>query len=328
MLTQNNTGIMNITYNQITYEYKIDRKEFEQFCSDLILRLRHPIERALRDAELRPANLDAAILIGGATRMPLIKTVVGRMFGKLPYTNINPDEAVALGAAIQVALKERNELLKEVILTDVCPYTLGTEVAKEINNGKYQEGYFLPIIERNTPIPVSRVNRLTTIRDYQSKMELDIYQGENRLIKDNIKLGELEIGIRPDKAGEESIDVRFTYDINGLLEVEVTIVNTGEKKSLVIEKNKGTMTPQEIEERLKVLQELKIHPRDKMENKLLLVRGERLYQEALGEKREFIGDLLNMFDNVLSTQNEIEIKKAAKKLREHLEVMEGWNDYE
>ena len=324
---ESGTGKMTFNYNGRVLEKSLDKNDFEKLASQLILRLRHPIERALRDASLKPSDLDAVILIGGATRMPLVKSVVSRMFGKLPYSNINPDEAVALGAAIQVALKERNEILSEVILTDVCPYTLGVEIAKRVDKGHYESGYFLPIIERNTPIPVSKVERLSTISDNQTTVNLVIYQGENRKVEENIRLGELNVNVPPGPAGKEQLDIRYTYDINGILEVEVTLVSTGEKNRVVIEKNQGSMTKEEIEKRLNELKDIKIHPRDKMENKLLLAKGERLYQEALGERREYIGLLLEKFESILARQNDREIKIAAKELQEQLEQLEGWTDY-
>ena len=326
-LSENNIGKMSFTLNGKNFERSINRAEFEKLVSQLLLRLRHPVERTLRDSSLKPSDLDAIILIGGATRMPVIKTAVSRMFGKLPYYNINPDEAVALGAAIQVALKERNELLNEIILTDVCPYTLGAGVAKQMDNGIYEDGYFLPIIERNTPIPVSKVERLSTIYDNQTSIHIEIYQGENRRVEGNIKLGELNIKVPPANAGKELIDVRYTYDINGILEVEVAIVSNGEKNRVVIEKNQGSMSKKEIEERLSALKDIKIHPRDKMENRLLISKGERLYEEALGEKREYIGNLLQQFEKALSHQNERDTKKAVKELKEQLEQIEGWFDY-
>ncbi|BCN32327.1 molecular chaperone HscC [Anaeromicropila herbilytica] len=326
-LANEGKGRMEITLKGESYDVSIDRILFEKIVSDLLIRLRHPIERALRDASLKPKDLDAVILIGGATRMPIIKSVVSKMFGKLPFCNINPDEAVALGAAIQVALKERNEALSELILTDVCPYTLGTGVAKSVGEKKYESGFFFPIIERNTPIPVSKVERLATISDNQIHINIGVYQGESRMVKDNLKLGELNIEVPPNKAGEEQFDVRYTYDINGILEVEVHSLSNGERKRLVIEKNKGSMTKEEIEERLYALKDIKIHPRDRMENKLLIAKGERLYQESLGEKREYIGSLLQGFEHVMSLQDDREIRHAAKKLKEQLEKLEGWYDY-
>ncbi|WP_055106990.1 molecular chaperone HscC [Paenibacillus ihumii] len=327
MLGQEPVGTMTFTLEDTTYEASIDRNEYEKISAQLMLRLRHPIERALRDAALSPRDMDAVILIGGATRMPVIKSIVTKMFGRLPFAGVNPDETVALGAAIQVALKERNESLKEVVLTDVCPYTLGTDTSKRLGKNQFDHGHFSPIIERNTPIPVSKVQSYYTLYDQQSEVSVCIYQGESRMVANNIKLGELLIDVPPDKAGEQSIDVRFTYDINGILEVEVKINSTGNKKTMIIEKNPGKMTPEEIQKRLNELKDIKIHPRERSENRLLLAKGERLYEEALGEKRDEIAFLLLEFERVLASQNEHEIKKAATTLRKQLEHLEKWSDY-
>ncbi|WP_338752749.1 molecular chaperone HscC [Bacillus sp. FJAT-52991] len=320
-------GIMSATINGETYTSRLTRTDFEKLATPLILRLRYPIERALRDASLSPDDLDAVILIGGATRMPLIKSVIAKMFGRLPYSNINPDEVVALGAAVQIALKERNEALEEMILTDVCPFTLGTEIVQEIGTDQIESGYFFPIIERNTPIPVSRMKRLYTAHDQQKLLTIDIYQGESRRVENNVKLGGLEIKIPPAKAGEQSIDVRYTYDINGILEVEVISTTTGEKKRAIIENNAGSLTKEEIEARLLELKEIKVHPRDRIENRLLIAKGERLYEELTGDRRTEITVMLQQFESVLATQNEKEIKKAAEMLKETLENMERWINY-
>ncbi|WP_054957708.1 molecular chaperone HscC [Paenibacillus dakarensis] len=322
-LGRDNTAVMNVRIDEQMLEFKLERQAYEKLAQTLLLRLRQPIERALRDASLSPSDLDAVILIGGATRMPLIKNTIGRMFGRMPYTNINPDETVALGAAIQTALKQRNKALEEVILTDVCPYTLGTNVARERSDGTFSSGHYLPLIERNTPIPVSRVQRLYTIRDNQRELVVDVYQGESRRVENNLKLGEVRVKIPPAPAEQQSIDVRYTYDINGILEVEVTTVSTGEKKRVVIEKNKGSMTPEQIEARLKQLEDIKIHPRDRTVNRLLIARGERLYEEALGDRRPYIAAVLEQFEAALQTQDDRVIQKAAEQLKERLEQLEG-----
>ncbi|MGM9979142.1 MAG: molecular chaperone HscC [Clostridium sp.] len=321
-LSNKDKEFMKIDINKKNYEIEVTRRDFEKMCEELILRLRNPVERALKDADILPSEIDSVILVGGSTRIPIIRSLVSRMFKKIPFTNINPDETVALGAAIQGALKERNSELKEIVLTDVCPYTLGVEVVSDLGNKNFEKGYFLPIIERNSPIPISRVERLYTIYENQRKILINIFQGESRLVKNNIKLGELDINIPINKAGAESIDVRYTYDINGLLEVEVTVVSTGEKKKLVIEKQEGAMTKEEIEKALEKLKDIKIHPRDKEENRFILARGERLYEESLGEKRAYIADLLMQFERVLSTQNIKLIEKAAKDMKNLLDELE------
>ncbi len=320
-------GTMSITINGTNYETVVEKALFEKLSQQLMLRLRQPIERALKDADLHVDEIEGVILVGGATRMPAIKTVVSKIFGRLPFLSINPDEAVALGAAVQVALKERNEAVQELILTDVCPFSLGTNVVKQMTQGDYSAGYFLPIIERNTPIPVSKVERLWSVLDNQTRLSVEVYQGESRRVENNLKLGELMVEIPPAPAGDQAIDVRYTYDINGLLEVEVTIVKTGEKQRMIIEQNRGSLSQAEIDERMEQLKSIKIHPRERTENRLLLARGERLYEEALGDKRSAIAEILEKFERVLATQDEQNIKKASVQFKQELDFIERWNGF-
>lgn len=302
--------------NGETLTLDIGLDEYETATRHLFQRLREPVERALSDASLKLSDIESIILVGGATKLPLVRSFVSKLFGKLAYININPDEVVAIGAGIQAALKGKSSSIKEVILTDVCPYTLGTGISIRRSQGYHEPGHFLPIIERNTTVPVSRVERLYTIYDNQKYLNVDILQGESRLTKDNIYLGELNIPVLPKPAGEEAIDVRFTYDINGILEVEVTAVSTGLKKSIVIEKDPGYMTKEEIAERIGNLAHLKVHPRENHENKLLVARGERLYEENIGNTRLEIGRLLREFEEVLDGQDTKLIAETRKRLSE------------
>lgn len=183
ILGTESAATMRIVIKEEEYVLTIDRSELEQLVQPLLIRLRQPIERALRDASLQPSDLDGIVMIGGATKMPLIKQIISRMFGKMPYANISPDETVALGAAVQVALKQRDQALDEMILTDVCPYTLGTSVLRRGSSGQTSSGHYFPIIERNTPIPVSRVERLYTAADNQKIISVDVYQGRVLALK-------------------------------------------------------------------------------------------------------------------------------------------------
>lgn len=316
--------IVNMTckINDEILEHKIKIDEYERACQPLLTRLRRPIERALSDASIKIKEIDAIVLVGGGTKLPTIRSFVAKLFGRLPSSGIDPDETVAVGAAIQAAMKERNSSIKEIVLTDVCPYTLGTNISVQRANGYYEPGHFCPIIERNTIIPVSRVERLYTVHENQKRLSVEILQGESRLAKDNIYLGELEVAVPSGAAGEQAIDVRYTYDINGILEVEVTVVSTGVKKRMVIEKNPGYMSQEEIEERLNDLSYIKIHPRNKEENKLLLARGERLYEESIGEIRLTIAKAMEWFEAILDKQDEHEIEEAAKEVQELFKEIE------
>ena len=208
-------------YKEEQLEQQITYKEYEEACEELLMKIREPVKKSLADAGLKLSDIDEVLLIGGATRLNIVRDFLIRLFRKFPDTRMNPDETVALGAAVQAAMKERREEVKEVILTDVCSFTLGTEVVVEYDEGKYEDGRFCPIIERNTVIPASHTERLYTARDNQSKVRVRVLQGESRFARNNLFLGELEIEIPKGPKGQEAVDVTYTYDINSLLEVEV-----------------------------------------------------------------------------------------------------------
>lgn len=137
------------------YNFKVSLDDYEEACEELMERIRQPIKHSLKDAHIRLSDIDKVVLVGGATKSPVIRKFAAKLFHMIPDTSMNPDETVALGAAIQGAMKERRDGIKEVILTDVCPFTLGTEVVREYAEHRFEDGVFLPIIERNTVIPAS-----------------------------------------------------------------------------------------------------------------------------------------------------------------------------
>ena len=284
------------------YSMVLDEALLERTCAPLLARLRDPVERAMRDASLSSAELDNIVLAGGATRMPVVRRMVARMFGRFPATDINPDEVVALGAAVQAGLKMKDKALDEVVMTDVAPYSLGIDTAKQVGNEMYSAGYFDPIIERNTVVPVSRVKTYHPIHENQRALEINVFQGEARMARDNIHLGKLEIDLPRAPKMECGVDVRFTYDVNGLLQVEATIQKTQETHALVITGNPGALSDAEIAQRFEALSALKIHPRDKMENRALMARAERLYQQLRGPLRESLGHHILRFETVLDKQ--------------------------
>ncbi|MBT4838225.1 MAG: molecular chaperone HscC [Methylococcales bacterium] len=290
----------------------ITRKIFETISDPLLEAIKQPLRRVMTDASLNVNDLDTVVLVGGASKMPLIRSMVSKMFRHIPNSHINPDEVVAIGTAVQVGLITRGESLKEIVLTDVAPYTLGTGVLNKNSNDN--SPLFAPIIERNSPIPISRSKIFVTASDNQTIVQSNIYQGESRLVKDNIKLGEISIDVPPKPANEESIETRFTYDVNGLLEVDITVLSTGLKKSMVIESSENNMSKEDIKHCLEKLAELKIHPRDQVENATLIARGERLYEESIGEKRDYIGGILEDFNELINQQDVNAIEMARLKI--------------
>ena len=312
-------------YKEEMLEQHITYKEYEEACQDLLMKIREPVKKSLSDAGLKLGDIDEVILIGGATRLSVVRDFLIRLFRKFPDTRMNPDETVALGAAVQAAMKERRAEVKEVILTDVCSFTLGTEVVVEYDEGKYEDGRFCPIIERNTVIPASHTERLYTARDNQSKVRVRVLQGESRFARNNLFLGELEIEIPKGPKGQEAVDVTYTYDINSLLEVEVTVVSTGEKQKMIIKGQDNQMTDEEVQKRMEELAYLKIQPRDYEENRLVLTRAERMYEEALGDRRKKLDRYITAFEAALKGGDQDEIIDAREALNEVLEEDDDWN---
>ncbi|NID16065.1 Hsp70 family protein [Luteibacter yeojuensis] len=316
------TATLDIRYKDDAARAAIDQEAFEKLAQPLLNRLWRPIERALRDARIRAADLDNIVLAGGATRMPMIRALATRMFGRFPAVGHNPDEVVALGAAVQAGLKMKDKALDEMVMTDVCPYTLGTEVVRVLEHGAQAGGFYAPVIERNTVVPVSRVQRFSPVSAQQKQIRIGVYQGESRMVRDNVSLGEVVVPLTPGPGHAEGVDVRFTYDVNGLLEVEVTVVATGARERLVIENGGTQLTPAEIAQRLASLSALKIHPRDTLENRTLMARAERLYEQLLGDMRERVGQLVLRFEQVLATQEARLIARDAAAFREALDTIE------
>ena len=187
---------------QTEHSISFTETEFEACCSELLERIRTPVSRALRDSRIDVESLDAVVMVGGSTRMPVVRKLVARLLGRFPEVSIPPDEAIALGAATQAALVAKSQSLEEVLLTDVCPYTLGIGTNPSGEFSPNVEYVFAPIIERNTILPASREEYFTTMIDMQRKVQCIVYQGEHRFVKDNIKLGSLDVQFPAKKAGD------------------------------------------------------------------------------------------------------------------------------
>ncbi len=283
---------------------RIGRARFEEAAQPLLQRIRAPLERAISDSKKRLADIDAVVLVGGATRMPMIRSLVARLFAQLPLGQVDPDTVVALGAAVQAGLKARDAALEDVVMTDVCPFTLGTGVTQNARTRDVTT-VVLPIIERNSPVPISRAHTLTTIHDNQRAVRVSVYQGESLRPEGNVLLGEFDVAVPPAPAGKESFEVRFTYDINGALETEVTVRSTGKRERRIF-RNASNVPQGELEARFAALAEIKIAPREQAPNRALLARAEALYEELLAEDREHLSQLIARFEHDIGQGREIE----------------------
>jgi len=321
-LSEHETTTLALVHQGRRLEWALSRAAFDTACAELLQRLRRPIERALSDAQIEPQGLNEVVLVGGATRMPMVRQLCARLFQRLPLRTIDPDLAIAQGAAVQAGLKARDAALDEVVLTDVMPFSLGIVTSQRVGERTVGDS-FAPIIERNTPVPVSRVDHFHTLVDNQQQVRLDIRQGESPVGSENLHLGELNVDMQPAPAGAQ-LAVRFSYDANGLLEVDARPLQEGGVAVTTLIHNSGTrMTPPQVAQALETLRTLKRHPRDEADNRYLIERAKRLYEDRLGPLRPTIQGWIQAFQQALDTQDERVVRGARQALREALDSIDG-----
>lgn len=306
---------MSWLYQERALESTFYDDELEALWLPLLNRLRTPIEQALRDSRLKPEQIDSLVLVGGASQMPLVQRIAVRLFGKLPYQSYDPSTIVALGAATQAACRLRHEDVEEVILTDICPYSLGVEV-----NRQGVPGIFSPIIERNTTVPVSKVETYSTMHPEQDSICVRVYQGESHKVKNNILIDSFDVMLKPN-GHIQAIDIRFSYDINGLLVVDV-LLEDGKSESRIISHNATSLTTQQIDASRERLQALKIYPRDMLINRTFKAQLEEQWSRALGDEREMLGEIITDFDAALLSNDMQRVDDVRRRACEYLGIDE------
>ncbi|MFZ3101860.1 MAG: Hsp70 family protein [Desulfitobacteriaceae bacterium] len=212
------------------------RTQFIELIDTLLLETLTCVKRVLQDADLKPSDIDEILLVGGSTRIPRVHEIMREYFGKEPRTDVHPDEAVALGAAVQAGLKSGALAGSGLIATDVAPFSMGIAVLKEGKGGSVRPGGFHVILPRNTTIPVTRSDSFYTAADGQTSASIEIYQGEHEWVKHNHQLGEfLLAGIPANHAGAEKLEVIYRYNLNGILEVTAKCVSNGKAMTVTVQ---------------------------------------------------------------------------------------------
>lgn len=296
-----------------------------ELCMPLFAKIRKLFLHILEDAKSSVAQLDDLIMVGGSSRLSVVKRFLTELLGKEPVVLGDTDRVVAMGAGVYTGIRSREEDIRDVLLTDVCPFTLGVESFRRQGD---KNGYLLPMIERNSTLPAFRCERLVTLYDYQTKVTVKIYQGEEYFARDNLYLGEVTVNVEPKKAGKEWIDVYFSYDINGILHVEV--VNSRQERSQILLANQQ-LTPAEVERYKKNLEAFMVPPMEQERNKQLYEKAREYYEKSSGEKREWLGALIGWFiagvnSNRLHTVKKVveDMERQLKDLEEEDEKKEDW----
>ena len=275
----------------------ITRAQFEEMCDGLVERCRGPVIQALKDAKLDPKDIDEVVLVGGSTRIPKVQELVKSIFGKEPHKGVNPDEVVALGAAIQGGVLAGD--VQDVLLLDVTPLSLGIET---------EGGLFTKLVERNTTVPTERKQVFSTAADNQTAVTVSVYHGERSMAKDNRLLGQFNLeGIPPAPRGTPQVEVKFDIDANGILSVNAKDLGSNKEQSVTIEQSSG-LNEEEIE---KMRKDAELHAEeDKQKQRLAEVRNR---SEALCFQTE---KLIKENDEKLSDADKAPLEAAIAKARE------------
>ncbi len=281
------------------FEHTLTRAKLEELVKPLLDRLAEPVEKALKDAKLKASDVDQIVMVGGMTRMPAVVEKVKEIFGKDPMQGVNPDEVVAIGAAIQGGVLQGD--VKDVLLLDVTPLTLGIET---------MGGVRTPLINRNTTIPTSKSEVFSTASDNQPQVEIHVLQGEREMANDNKSLGRFILdGIAPAPRGVPQIEVTFNLDANGILNVTAKDKGTGKEQSITIQ-NSGNMSKDDIE---KAQKEAEAHAdEDKKKREAIDARNQLENAVYQAEK------MPDEYKGKISDEDAETIKKAVNEAKEVL----------
>ena len=259
------------------------------------------MREAILQSRLRPGDIDQVLLVGGATRMPVVAKVTERVFERQPQPTADLDEIVARGAAVQSGLVARHAAVRDRASTDVLTHSLGVAVLQQWGDAVFADR-FAPVLHRGTTLPATRVERFSTLHHEQTEVRLRIFEGESREVTDNDELAVLVLEGLPtheDAAAREAIDVRFAHDASGLLEVEATLPSTGEQVSTVLTRGGSPLSEQDLAASREVIARLKTHPRDLLPNRWLLERAARIVEQLTGGDRDALDHLLTAFEGTL-----------------------------
>jgi len=278
-------------------QMKITRSKFEELIDGLVERCRKPVKQALKDAKLSPGDIDEVVLVGGSTRVPKVVAMVKEIFQKEPHKGVNPDEVVAVGAAIQGSVLAGDR--KDVLLLDVTPLTLGIET---------EGGVFTPLVDRNTTIPVEKKNTFSTAADGQTAVTVRVFQGERKMAANNRLLGEFNLeGIAPAPRGMPQIEVKFDIDQNGILAVSAKDLSTNKEASVTI-KESSALDESEIN---RMQKDAEAHAEeDKRQFELATARNQAEHTSYQVEKE------MKEHEDKLTDADREPLNKAVEKVRE------------
>lgn len=309
--------LITVVHKEQNYEMELTYQRFYEVCQPLLARVKGVLDRAMFDAQYAQVNAKDVVLVGGTSKLRLVQEFLSFCIQETVKPTGDPDLMIAKGCALVAGIKERKGEVRDVLLSDICPFTLGTDIVGD---------KFSPIIERNSPLPVSRVGRYITSHLGQEEIEVTIYQGEKMRASDNLVLGKMIVPVPKNLKDYEAIDVRFTYDLNGILEIEIKVLTTGKVYTKVILQEGISLSDEEILQKRKELEKYKINPQETEVYRFLLEKANRLYGMLLGTQRQYLMEHTSQFEKEVSEATLSHLPKIYNNFADFLEKIERGNN--
>ena len=295
------------------YSLNLTYQRFYELCQPLLARLKLVLDRALMDARYSYVSSENFVLVGGTSKLRLVQDFLSYCIDQAVQVADDPDKMIAKGCALLAGIKERQGEVRDLLLSDICPFTLGTAVVGD---------RFSPIIVRNSPLPASRTEQYYTAELGQSQVKVEVYQGEMMKASQNLFLGELEVPVPVNKKAHEGFTIRFTYDLNGILDVEVTIDSTKKVFNHVILQESITLTEDEIKEKQVELTRYKINAQETEVYRFLIEKANRVYSMLLGRRRDELMAETRRFEEEVRQASMYHLPKIYQSFSNYLEFLE------
>lgn len=296
---------------------ELNEESLFQECQGMFRRIRELFGKILRDANYHVSDLSDVILVGGSSNLKVVQRFIRELLQKEPVLLDQADLVVAKGAGVYAGIRMRKEDIRDVVLTDVCPFSLGTGIV----TGRQVDAKLkmLPIIERNATLPASVHQRFYTIHPYQKKVCVEIYQGESYYVEDNLYLGQVEIDVQLKPAGEEYVDVTFTYDINGILQVDVAN-SRGSSKQIVLSNH--AISKDEMAARMAEIEQIRLQPEDIQRERMLYERAMALFADAAPKEKGELAYIIDHFEDWMKQKRIGSTKRAYAEMEQRLNQIE------
>lgn len=312
-LTDSEVTAAQVRINGREYSYTLSNQQLVDLSAELFMAIQKVLSKLMNNGMVTENNISRVIMVGGSSKMPTVRQFVSRLFGGRISEGGNPDEIICQGTGILCGIKERKSEVRDLALTDICPFTLGVGTQGDVMS---------PIIRKNMSLPSSYVHEYTTVSDNQTSVRLRVYQGENHKVSLNLFLTEMKIMVPPKPRGEVVVKVRFSYDINGLFDIDVFCPDTGEHLRRELGTG-GGMPKEELMASRAALEKIKVHPRDMEKNKCILEKAEAVYVECNESQQAFLGRAIECFQAALDQQQPRVVERAYRMFQVQLAMIEN-----